>query len=250
MRIKKYYSALKSFWQRKVKVGFLLPANALVIDIGSGDKPFWRADVFFDNLQLDNCQRNTNAPAITNMGLFISGDIGKKTRFPKYCFDYCFCAHLLEHVDDPAAVINEIMRIAAAGYLEVPNGTNEALSPFVSHLWAIYLDGDTLVFRRKTKDDHAVWSANYVSFHRHCNSLAKPFISYHWRGSIKYRIIDCPANQRYYPAKVAAPTVLVKPQTLKTYGGAYLLIVRFLRKFFYHCQQQKKRLQKIAQLYA
>ena len=32
------------------------------------------------------------------------------------------------------------MRIAAAGYLEMPNGTNEALSPFVSHLWAIYLD--------------------------------------------------------------------------------------------------------------
>lgn len=201
------FADLLSFYQRKILPGLKLKKNDFVIDIGCGDKPFYRADVFLDNLALADNQRNTHSSTITNLGLFVNGDITKRTIFPRHFFDFSFCAHLLEHVDDPAAAMREIMRISKSGYLEVPNGSNEALSPFISHLWSVYLANDTLVFVRKSKTDHQVWADNYASFNKNINFLPKPFIRYYWKKEIKYRIIDCPAKLRYTPPKASEPAI-------------------------------------------
>ena len=40
--------------------------------------------------------------------------------FADQVFDYVICSHLLEHVTDPGAVIDEMVRVARAGYIEVP----------------------------------------------------------------------------------------------------------------------------------
>lgn len=229
---------LFSFYQRKILPGLKLKNDDLVIDIGCGDKPFYRADVFLDNLALTNNQRNTNSSTITNLGLFINGDITKRTIFPHHFFDFSFCAHLLEHVDDPAAAIKEIMRISKSGYLEVPNGSNEALSPFISHLWSVYLDNDTLVFVRKTKTDHQVWADNYASFNKNINFLKKPFVRYFWKKEIKYRIIDCPEKLRYWPPWQGEPdtTNSVAKQKL------FHLFLRLMRCCFYHSKANQQKI--------
>lgn len=238
------FNDLLSFYQRKILPGLKLTKNELVIDIGCGDKPFYRADVFFDNLALADNQRNTNSPIMADLGLFINGDITKKTIFPHHFFDFSFCAHLLEHVDDPAAAIKEIMRISKSGYLEVPNGSNEALSPFISHLWSVYLDDDTLVFVRKTKTDQQIWAANYESFHKNINFLKKPFICYFWKKEIKYRIIDCQPKERYWPpdqkfAKVKNP---VKQKI-------FHFCLRFLRTCLYHQHANQQKILPLKKIY-
>ena len=40
-------------------------------------------------------------------------------------FDFCFCSHLLEDVDEPLAVCAEMIRVAKAGYIETPSRVRE-----------------------------------------------------------------------------------------------------------------------------
>ena len=54
------------FLKRKFFPGLKIGKNDLVIDIGSGDKPFWRADVFFDDLSLNNNQRISGKETVHN----------------------------------------------------------------------------------------------------------------------------------------------------------------------------------------
>jgi ubiquinone/menaquinone biosynthesis C-methylase UbiE len=91
---------IKYFWDRKIVPGFKIKKNDLVLDIGSGDKPFWRGNVFLDNLELKNLHRHTDTQTIKDLGLFVNGDI-TKTKFKNKAFDFSFCTHLLEHVDRP-----------------------------------------------------------------------------------------------------------------------------------------------------
>src|SRR5215203_6173549 len=136
-------SELKFFYSRKVQPGFNLRKSALVVDIGSGDKPFWRADVFVDKLSLGDVQRASNTKTIHDIGYFVDSDVTKMP-FKTDAFDFSFCSHLLEHVDNPKEVIAEITRISKAGYMEIPNGIIETIKPFDSHLWFVFRKKDKL----------------------------------------------------------------------------------------------------------
>ena len=69
--------------------------------------------------------------------------------FADGAFDYVVCSHMLEHVVDPAAVVAEMVRVAAAGYIEVPEAASAKILDFPSHLWWCRLDGSTLVMTAK-----------------------------------------------------------------------------------------------------
>jgi hypothetical protein len=96
-------SSLRFFYNRKIEPGFKINQNALVVDIGSGDKPFWRADVFIDDLSLGNVQRASNLDTIHDLGMFVNANASKMP-FREGAFDFSFASHLLEHVDNPAVV--------------------------------------------------------------------------------------------------------------------------------------------------
>jgi SAM-dependent methyltransferase len=70
--------------------------------------------------------------------------------FADQVFDYVVCSHMLEHVPDPHAVIAELMRVAKAGYIEVPESSSAKIVDFPSHLWWCRLEGDMLVFTAKS----------------------------------------------------------------------------------------------------
>ncbi len=213
------------FYARKISPGFVPSEKALVIDIGSGDKPFWRADVFVDDLTLGNVQRASESKTIHNIGKFVSGNVNKLP-FTDNAFDFSFCCHLLEHVDDPAIAIREITRVSKAGYVEIPNGIIEAVQPFVSHIWFVYLNKKKLIFVRKSERMHEVLSLNENKFFPIIKNAGDPFIRFYWKGNIEFEIIDGLSTKEKY----RSPKKLKRQKKSYNY---YLIFVRIMRVFFY-----------------
>src|SRR5258706_7290970 len=153
------FSQLIYLYKRKIHLGFTIGKDALVVDFGSGDKPFWRADVFVDKLSLGNLQRASHSKTVHNLGTFVDADV-LHLPFRDKVFDFSFSSHLLEHVENPKQTLKEMMRVSKAGYFEVPNGILETIRPFHSHLWFIYETTNGIVFFRKGKHMHEVLQQN------------------------------------------------------------------------------------------
>ncbi len=138
---------LRSFHSRRIAIP--VGSDALVLDVGSGDKPHWRADVLLDRFVGTEFggQRSGRAAARISKPLFAAD--AADMPFADGVFDYVVCSHVLEHVNDPAAVIAEITRVGRAGYIEVPQAASAKILDFPSHLWWCRLDGSTLVFTAK-----------------------------------------------------------------------------------------------------
>ena len=96
--------------------------DALVLDVGSGDKPSWRADVLLDRYAGAEfaAQRSGRKHARVSRPLFDAD--AADMPFADGAFDYAICSNLLEHVTDPEGVARELQRVARAGYIEVPGG--------------------------------------------------------------------------------------------------------------------------------
>ena len=214
------------FFKRRILIGFSIPKNALVIDIGSGDKPFWRADVLLDNLTLGNSQRISGMSTVTSMGIFVNGDI-TNTKFKDKVFDFSYCTHLLEHVENPEAAIKEIMRISKAGYLEVPNGLIECIRPFISHLWFIFYFDNQLVFYRKSKNMHNILDKNGKNYWYMLESMHDPFIRLNWKGKINYKIIEETKDLESYVLKKYSR------HPAKNSSNLYISTIKIMRKLFY-----------------
>lgn len=213
------------FWDRKITPGFQVNPTDLVIDIGSGDKPFWRADVFLDKLSLDNRQRISGLDTVHDLGFFVDSDI-TKTPFKKGAFNYSFCSHLLEHVEDPAAVIDEITRISKSGYLEIPNGILETIKPFHSHLWFVYYTDHQLTFVRKSQAQHDLLTKNGLLNQSMIGYAKVPFIQIEWKHRIAYQIINLPQGTKPF-------RVQPNYQTAPNHTNYYLWLVKILRLIFY-----------------
>lgn len=151
---------LASFHRRRIAIP--VAAESLVLDVGSGDKPHWRADVLLDRYvgAVHGGQRSGRAAARVARPLF---DADAATMpFADDVFDYVVCSHVLEHVPDPAAVVGEMARVGRAGYIEVPEAASAKILDFPSHLWWCRLDGSTLVMTAKQARSFDAEIAGYI----------------------------------------------------------------------------------------
>lgn len=223
------------FYNRKVYPGFKIGKDKLVIDIGSGDKPFWRANVFLDNLSLDNLQRSTFGHTIKNIGNFVNADI-TKTNFKDKVFDFSFCSHVLEHVTKPDLAIKEIVRISKGGYIEIPNGLMEYIKPFPTHLWFIFTIKNKLVFVRKSKRLHKILSINSERFPDLLTKMKSPFICMYWKGKIEYEIIDSGSSfKNFFPPSIKkAKKETRRKQSFEEILSqkGYMLFIKFIRNMY------------------
>jgi ubiquinone/menaquinone biosynthesis C-methylase UbiE len=224
----KIFSSLLWFIKRKIYPGFKVGKNDLVVDIGSGDRPFWRADVFVDKLDMADDQRASNSKTISSLGVFVDADAGQ-TPFKDKAFDFSFCSHLLEHVENPEIVLNEIARISQRGYIEVPNGLAEMIKPFHgSHLWFMFFDNNNkLFFYRKGERLHDLLLLNSVYYEYLLGRVKDPFIRIYWNDKIDYEIIyETTKVFRYRnvgEAKISAGNL----------NKLNLLIIKLMRMIFY-----------------
>ncbi len=222
-----FLSELLYFYTRKIEPGLTIPKDALVIDIGSGDKPFWRADVYVDDLSLQDVQRASHSQTIHNIGTFVDANV-MHLPFKDHAFDFSFSSHLLEHVIDPQQAIKEIMRVSKAGYFEVPNGILETIKPFHSHLWFIYDDLGTLVFFRKSQKMHNVLTNNGKRFIPFFQNIRDPFIRVTWKKNIKFEIIDPYTEKEKFYAKN-----IKERNSSKNSSNVYITAAKILRFLFY-----------------
>lgn len=196
--MKNYFSTIYWWWKRKIEPGFGIPKGALVLDLGSGDKPFWRATVLADKLDLADDQRASFGGVKKDGREMVDCDAANLP-FADESFDFVYCSHLLEHVDDPAKVIGEILRVTkrdGGGYLEVPNLMNEATMPHPTHLWMCGEGEDgEIVFFRKSKELHELMRINGLKNAHKTGRMwtngENVFIRRQWdkKGGIKFKII-------------------------------------------------------------
>ncbi len=191
---------VKSYIRRRIRV----PVNrrSLVLDVGSGDHPHWRADVLLDQFPdaaSDN-QRYKGAPVRIDRPLFQAD--AASMPFADHAFDYAICTHVLEHVARPDLALRELSRVAKAGYVEVPRIGMAKILDLESHLWYCRLDEGVLEFVGKSRVDFDPDIATFVNTSgldkRLLRLFARSFdvcvIGIEWRGSIASRVIGCPSD--------------------------------------------------------
>jgi SAM-dependent methyltransferase len=189
---------LRVFHQRRIALP--VDDDALVLDVGSGDKPSWRADVLLDRYLGDEyaVQRSGRGRARVTRPLF-NADAAAMP-FADGVFDYTICSNLLEHVVDPAGVISELARVSRAGYIEVPEASSAKIIDFPSHIWWCRLDESsdpaTLVLTAKDRPDFDPEITGFLQrsglTDRVADVLNSRFehrvVMLHWAGTVPHRV--------------------------------------------------------------
>src|SRR4051812_44624451 len=132
---------LQSFYERRIAIP--VGPEDLVLDVGSGDKPSWRADVLLDRYPDDAHAGQRSGTGRTRVVQPLFDSDAADMPFADGAFDYAICSHVLEHVTDPVGVVRELTRVAKAGYIEVPEASSAKIIDFPSHLWWCRLDEST-----------------------------------------------------------------------------------------------------------
>lgn len=123
-----------------------VPATGRILDLASGHNPFPRATVLSERNLGET--RHRQQPFTRDARPVVVLDI-HHLPFADKSFDYIYCSHVLEHVDDPARACAEIMRVGKAGYIETPTAMKDALFGWaeeIGHRWHVTRVGRRLVF--------------------------------------------------------------------------------------------------------
>lgn len=95
-----------------------LPKSAKVLEIGPGYNPWFRSDVLCEKYLNDNTERQG---ALVRDGRPLIHADACNMPFEDKSFDFIFCSHIMQHVEDIKGFLKEIQRVGKAGYLETPN---------------------------------------------------------------------------------------------------------------------------------
>jgi hypothetical protein len=131
-----------------------LPADAVVLDVGGWADPFERADWVIDLMPYETrglygregWVTPRTEPERFTAETWIQRDLCDREPFPFADdeVDFVICSHTLEDLRDPVWVCGELIRVAKAGYLELPSRLEEQSwgvnGPFVGwshHRWLV-----------------------------------------------------------------------------------------------------------------
>jgi SAM-dependent methyltransferase len=117
-----------------------------VLDVGGGHRPFSRADVVTDLDFSGGRHRDGMAVPENKEGRRWICAAAEKLPFADNSFDFVYCAHVLEHVPDPAAACEEMMRVGRRGFIETPRKETEHYAGHPSHIWLVDDPEGKLVF--------------------------------------------------------------------------------------------------------
>ena len=117
-----------------------------VIDIGSGRRPFPPANTLVEKYLEPSIHSNWKYPIINGKKM-VEADI-EDLPFEDKKFDFVFCSHVLEHVEDPLKACLELMRVGKRGYIETPRiGTDSLFSWGTdAHKWLVHSMNNMLCF--------------------------------------------------------------------------------------------------------
>lgn len=161
-----------------------------VLEIGSGNRPRSRSDVLCDLFIDDDSERGGRIVADRPI---VEAD-AQALPFADSSFDYVICSHVLEHVENPDAMLRELMRVASRGYIETPSEVAERLYGWPFHRSVIHLVDGKLLIRRKDfvspfGELFHVLAARDPSFRRfHVTHNRLLLVQFEWEGLIEYEM--------------------------------------------------------------
>lgn len=117
-----------------------------VLDVGSGQSPFPRADVLLERYVDDNRHRAGDSVDRADPRLVIGDALAMP--FADREFDYVVASHLAEHVDDPGRLCQELTRVGRRGYIETPGWLGDFLLREEFHIWRVRRTAAGLDFER------------------------------------------------------------------------------------------------------
>jgi SAM-dependent methyltransferase len=158
--------------------------DEVVLDVGGWADPFPRADWVIDLMPYETrglyeregwIEPRDEGPERFSAATWIQRDVCDREPFPfaDGQIDFAVCAHTLEDVRDPLWVCAEMVRVAKAGYVEVPSrleeqsyGVEGDWVGWGHHRWLIEVDGDRIEFVHKNQSVQAEGNHFPVEFGR------------------------------------------------------------------------------------
>lgn len=187
-------------YQNKIQQWDINPDD-LVLDIGFGGFPFNRANHLADRYPGKTSHRMEKIAI--DQRPFAQVDI-ENLPYDKKAYDFVFCSHVLEHLNNPGKAIREIVRIGNRGYIELPTRLSDIMFNFTRlpdhHRWHGLVQDKTLMLiewsdweRRDLGNQyfdllHSEYKNGFQEFFEKNRDLF--FASYHWDGEIDFLVID------------------------------------------------------------
>jgi hypothetical protein len=193
----------------KAKLG----AGDLVLDVGGWAKPFPRADWVIDLMPYETRGLYDYEPDPARerfrADTWIERDICDREPWPfaERQFDFAVCSQTLEDIRDPVWVCSEMIRVARAGYIEVPSRLEEQTygiqGPWVGwghHRWLVDVSEGRIEFTFKHNVLHGRGSDHFPSRLWNALSAEERVDTLWWKGTFDYGeriLMDSEGVDRY-----------------------------------------------------
>lgn len=169
-------------------------ANALVLEVGAGGNPYFRSNVLVDAYESTG-ERHWVPLTMDRPTVLV---FAENLPFKDKEFDFVIASHVLEHSQDPIRFLEEIQRVAKAGYIEVPDAFMERINPYHDHRLEITVRQGKLIIRKKNS-----WKVDPELVELYEDRVKKivtrqvipshPFefhVRYYWSDKIDYEIVN------------------------------------------------------------
>jgi len=216
--------------------------DALVLEVGSGSNPYFRANVLLDAYEVT--QERHWTPLVKDRPTVLG--YVENLPFRDQSFDFIIASHVLEHSTNPDKFLSELMRVGKAGYIEVPHAFGERISSYYDHrlelmtengVLKIWKKKDWLIdkqlmnfFRNKPIEVLSPYLISRRPFHFH--------VRLYWEKEIKYEIMNPEIDISWKSPK---STTMWSYDDLNFIGKLKTNVLRVIRSVF----SQKKRNRKI-----
>lgn len=209
----------------------MLPANRrkilqrlgeedIVLDVGGWADPFERADWVLDLMPYDTRglyvhpgeDPEQRGHERFSSETWVCRDICDREPWPfaDDQFDFAICSHTLEDIRDPVWVCGELVRVAKAGYIEVPSREEEQSrglhGPWVGwthHRWLCDVDEGGIEFVAKPHLIHYKEGLSFPEGFAETLSDAERVSALFWEGKFRFReriFMDGPDLEAYLEA--------------------------------------------------
>lgn len=175
--------------------------NDLVLDVGAGGWPFKRADHLADKYPDKTTHRVETM--VRDERPFFEVDL-ENLPFSGQAYDFVFCSHVLEHLDNPGQAMRELMRVGRRGYIEVPTRLSDVMFNFTRlpnhHRWhGMVLDNTLVLIEWSSWERRDLGNYFFNALHSEYENAFQDFFERNrdlffasclWDKKINYLIID------------------------------------------------------------
>jgi len=180
-----------------------VPKSALVLEVGSGGSPYYRANILIDAYE-ETRERHWVALVKDRPSLIGRGEA---LPFKDKCFDFVIASHVVEHSSDPEHFLNELQRVAKAGYIETPDALMERINPYWDHRSEITARKGVLIVKKKPNwlvdaELTELYEEKAKTVITQTVIPKNPFVfhtRFYWRDYIPYKIINPHVDATWEP---------------------------------------------------